>query len=297
VGNEPSDLGAGGVKIGDERSNANPPAGPNGAGIRQAPGGPNGRENANDAQSETEASSENVVTDNDIHDIGAVFASAVGVWIGQSYGNTVAHNEIRDTYYSGISVGWTWSWGRTMAHHNIIEQNHIHHIGRGLLSDMGCIYTLGLQPGTVLRNNLCHDVTRYDKKPAQRAPGTPASQPLIENQTGYGGWGIYLDSASSQILVENNVVYRTQDGAYHNLYFRADGQPFSFGKLSFEQWQRERGQDRNSLIGDPRFVDPEHGDFTLEPGSPALRIGFQPIDVGHVGPRQKVGIPAGVQSH
>jgi hypothetical protein len=66
----------------------------------------------------------------------------------------------------------------------------------------------------------------------------------------------------------------------------------SFGKRSFEQWQEVRGQDKHSRIADPLFVDPEHGNFALKPGSPALAIGFQRIDVSRVGPRQKVGIPA-----
>jgi hypothetical protein len=79
----------------------------------------------------------------------------------------------------------------------------------------------------------------------------------------------------------------------HNLYFRADGQPVEFGNLSFEEWQARRGQDRESIVADPLFVDPEAGDFRLRPGSPALRIGFVPIDVSQVGPRRKVGIPRG----
>jgi hypothetical protein len=184
VGNEMTDLGAGGVKIGDEKSSAHPQL----ASATDPPEEPgtiaNGRQNVNFPRSEAEAASGNVVTDNAIHDIGAVFASAVGVWIGQSSGNTVVHNEIYDTYYSGISVGWTWGWGRTMAQDNLIEQNHIHDIGRGLLSDMGCIYTLGAQPGTVLRNNLCHDVKRYEKPSPDSVPDAASRQGLLENQTG-----------------------------------------------------------------------------------------------------------------
>jgi hypothetical protein len=79
----------------------------------------------------------------------------------------------------------------------------------------------------------------------------------------------------------------------HNLYFRADGQPIAFGELSFEEWQARRGQDRNSIVADPRFVDPDRGDFALGPGSPALQIGFEPIDVSRAGPREKAGIPRG----
>jgi hypothetical protein len=41
-----------------------------------------------------------------------------------------------------------------------------------------------------------------------------------------------------------------------------------------------QGCDKNSLVGDPLFVDPAHGDFTVKTGSPALKIGFKnfPMD-------------------
>jgi len=295
TGNEMTDLGAGGVKVGDPK----------------VPSG------------EAQATSGILVSENFIHDIGIVYPAAVGVWIGQSSGNTVAHNEIGDTYYTAISLGWTWGYGPTAAHDNRIEFNKMYNIGRGWLSDMGCIYSLGIQPGTVERNNLCHDVTRFQ----------------------YGGWGFYTDEGSSQIVLENNIAYQTEDGGFHqhygggnivrnnifalgqmaqlrrsrkethqsfsfehnivywkegtlldadgkwdddqfhfdyNLYYQAGGQPIHFGKESLTEWQR-RGQDVHSFVADPLFVDPEHGDFTLMPGSPATKIGFKPIDMSQVG--------------
>ena len=293
VGNEMTDLGAGGVKIGDPEI----------------------------PKDDAQATRGIVVSGNFIHDIGIVYPAAVGVWIGQSSGNTVAHNEIADTYYTAISLGWTWGYGPTAAHDNRIEFNSLHNLGRGLLSDMGCIYSLGIQPGTVERYNLCHDVSRYD----------------------YGGWGLYTDEGSSQIVIENNIVYRTQDGGFHqhygrenivrnnvfalgqeaqlrrtrkephqsftfehnlvywksgklldgawdddqfqldyNLYWQASGQPIQFDKESLGEWQK-RGQDVHSLVADPLFADPDHGDFTLKPGSPAAKIGFQPIDTSKMG--------------
>lgn len=51
-----------------------------------------------------------------------------------------------------------------------------------------------------------------------------------------------------------------------------------------ERWQAT-GQDIHSLVADPLFADPDNGDFTLSPNSPALKLGFQPIDTSTVGPR------------
>jgi hypothetical protein len=298
VRNEMSDIGAGGVKIGE-------PKVPN---------------------SVFETTSGNLVSDNRIHDIGNVYPGTVAIWVGQSGSNTIAHNEIYNTYQTGIAVGWTWDFLPTAATDNIVEFNNIHDIGRGILGDMGCIYTVGVIGG-VIRNNLCHDVSRFE--------GT------------YGGWGIYPDQGSVGLLIENNVVYRAEDGAIHqnianqnifrnnifalgkraqlarqvhtdrkdrdwitlehniicwktgklldeewddknltfdsNLYFNPDPQQIRFGNLSFADWQK-RGLDTHSIVADPLFVDPDHGNFTLQPGSPALQIGFKPIDLSGVGP-------------
>ena len=48
--------------------------------------------------------------------------------------------------------------------------------------------------------------------------------------------------------------------------------------------------DLNSQVGDPQFVDPARGDFTVKPGSPALELGFKNFDMtafGVLSPRLK----------
>jgi hypothetical protein len=168
TGCEMFDLGGGGVRVGESDLN--------GANASPAYG--------------------NRVTDNHIHHIGMVNAPAVGVLVLLSAANDIAHNEINDTFYTAISVGWTWGYGPTPCSGNIVEFNHLHDIGQGMLSDMGGIYTLGLQPGAILRNNLIHDVT------------------ILE----YGGWGLYTDEGSSGIVLESNVVYRCQSAGFHQHY-------------------------------------------------------------------------------
>jgi len=146
----------------------------------------------------TTGSARSEVADCTIRDGGRVYHQAVGVLIGDSGYNHVHHNEIAAFDYTGISCGWSWGYGKTATIDNRLEYNHIHDLGRGLLSDMGGIYTLGVQPGGIIRGNVIHDITKY----------------------GYGGWGIYNDEGSSGMLVEGNLTYRTGSCGYNMHYGR-----------------------------------------------------------------------------
>ena len=75
-----------------------------------------------------------------------------------------------------------------------------------------------------------------------------------------------------------------------NVYFdaRPGAKPddMQFAGVSREQW-RARGHDTNSIIANPQFRNPQKFDFTLAADSPALKLGFKPIDMRKVGAREK----------
>jgi len=157
------------------------------------------------------------ISDCQVYDGGRLFQSATGIWLGQTANNRVLHNLVHDFYQTGISIGWTWGYWPSLATNNLVAFNHVHHIGRKsdgdgpIMSDMGAIYTLGMQPGTRILNNLLHDVTALR----------------------YGGIGIYLDEGSSSIIVESNVVYRASHGGFHLHYGGTNGvvnNIFAFGR-------------------------------------------------------------------
>jgi len=67
-----------------------------------------------------------------------------------------------------------------------------------------------------------------------------------------------------------------------NLYWVTGGQPPETTVAPWKTW-REWGFDKNSVVADPLFEDVSKEDFRLNSGSPALALGFKPIDVSRVG--------------
>lgn len=262
------------------------------------------------------------IDNNILHTGGRNIPTGAGILLTHAADNVITHNDIADFYYSGISAGWTWGYAHSPSKRNTISYNHIHHIGRGAMSDMGGIYTLGASEGTVVSNNVVHHIYSYS----------------------YGGWGLYTDEGSSGILIRDNIVYECKSSAFHQHYgrdnhitnnifanqiraqleatrkeehhsFTFDRNIISFakgnlyglnwdnvnstvdrncywfdgdGNLTFNgrtlrQWQDTTGMDRHSTIADPQFKDAANGDFTVGNRAMMRKIGFKPFDPSRAG--------------
>ena len=261
------------------------------------------------------------IDNNIIQHGGYVFPCAVGVAVFHASDNRITHNDIADFRYTGVSVGWVWGYGHSPAKRNIVEYNHIHHLGWGELSDMGGVYTLGPSEGTSVSHNRIHHVYSLY----------------------YGGWGLYTDEGSTGIALENNLVYRCKSGGFHqhygrdnvvrnnifagqlrtqleatrvedhlsfvftnnivyfdsgtlcginwekvghrsdyNAYFDARQSGIRFGDIPFAEWQ-QKGQDTHSVVEDPGFADASRFDFTPENKRLLKKIRFVPFDFREAG--------------
>lgn len=126
----------------------------------------------------------NVVSNNHIHHCSEIYPSGIGICVGISAQNTISHNHVHDIGYCGFTCGGP---------ENIFEYNHVHDVMQRL-SDGGGIYVYETETdGTIIRNNVFHDVHPYV----------------------YFGWGIYLDIRTEHVAVMNNIVYRTLSGGTH----------------------------------------------------------------------------------
>jgi len=127
-----------------------------------------------------------------------------------------------------------------------VEFNEINNIGvrsngdGPILSDMGGIYTLGAHPSTIIRFNIFHDIAGFR----------------------YGGWSIYFDEGSTEVIAENNVVYRTTHGGFHQHYGRENvvrNNIFAFGRDT--QIQRTRLESHLSFTFERNIVYWRYGDL------------------------------------
>lgn len=129
------------------------------------------------------------ITNNVIRRIAQEYRQNVGISVYFENDINISHNDISQTPYTGVSVGWGWDspTSRSGACRNLnISENYIHDV-MGALSDGGNIYTLGHIYDSTIANN--HLGLNREK----------------------GNYGIYLDAGSSYLNVHGNVITDVYD--------------------------------------------------------------------------------------
>jgi hypothetical protein len=157
---------------------------------------------------------EAVVENNEIHDIGLIYPSAIALCVGatdpndkeewalgqRSQGVVIRHNEIHDTPYTGMSCGGAG---------HVIDGNLIYRTMKELADGSGIYVTFCKD--LVLRNNLVRDIGEASHS---------------------GSSAYYLDELTDNTLVENNIsigvarpihCHMSSNNTFRNNIFIADG--------------------------------------------------------------------------
>lgn len=191
-----------------------------------------------------------------IHSGGRRYPSACGVFLAHAADCSVTHCDIADLFYTGISAGWVWGYSHSPSKRNRFDHNHIHHLGHGVLSDMGGFYGLGKAEGTTVSGNHAHHIASYR----------------------YGGWGLYTDEGSTGVTMENNLVHDTSESTFHQHYGKwnqISNNIFAFGEKA--QIQRSRPEKHCSFAYERNIVVHDRGEllhgswYNWEPGTLEMR--------------------------
>lgn len=134
----------------------------------------------------------NIIIKNVVEYCGLSDYGSVGIFMANAQHTLISSNTVAHLPYTGISMGFNWSPAKTTTRDNTVEYNHIYDV-MNVLADGGGIYTLGFEPGTVLRKNLIHDVHRS----GNTFGGAPNN-------------GIFFDEGTTGIHVEDNIIYGVQ---------------------------------------------------------------------------------------
>ena len=224
-----------------------------------------------------------------------------------SHDNLIEYNEIHHAmqqlndgngiYIRGCGAG------------NIIRRNYIHDLlaptvmqssirtdggQRDTLITENLIYRCVAQGMQVKLNNRAINNVIADIRPGTHKGKTkpPIYLKLYEGPLTGGAYQrniLYHPGAETNFYQETNN-FRTPVGAFakdadtdHNIYFCAKNPSLSSDLLAEKQGE---GVDHHSIAQDPLFVDPENGDFSFKPDSPALKLKITPIDLSQIGLRK-----------
>jgi hypothetical protein len=249
-----------------------------------------------------------MIADNHVHDVGLTYPSAIAL-TGDGDRCQISHNHVHHTPYSAVTCG-----GKD----NRIEGNRIHNAMQELHDGAG-IYCFGGK-GLVLRGNSIYDIADTGGYGAsayyldEQCEGC-----VVENNLSINVVRPSHNHMARDNTIRNNVFI--SDNGLQITFPRCSGYTFeknvlyAKGKITFDNYEGIATAANNILFSgegviqcnrldrydktgsytlepsgsnrqaDPKLATSDPGKIVFAPGSPALELGIQPIDVSDAGPR------------
>ncbi|MGA2623033.1 MAG: right-handed parallel beta-helix repeat-containing protein [Bacteroidota bacterium] len=182
----------------------------------------------------------NEIVNNYVHDCGATQFGAVGIFAAFCSSTTVSHNTVAHLPYTGISVGFRWNPQPSSMERCTVEANDVFDVMK-ILADGGCIYTLGLQPGTIMKDNLLHDVHR-SKYAFGGAPNN----------------AFFFDEGTTGLRVEGNISFNTSGEPIRFNQSKKDDQSWGVNYFNVDPADNNFPKDLAAKAGGSLFKKSHH---------------------------------------
>ena len=217
----------------------------------------------------------NLVERNEIHDVMLRLWDGDAIYIsGTGAGNRIRENFIRDCLSENMCEAIRCDDDQ---HETIIERNAI-------LRNGGIGTGIAIKGRNYVRNNVIMDPTGFfQPRGLISIEGVPVNGAIIERNIQVAlqpklkpfylknVLGVPPDPKFSETRTDHNLYWHPHDPAWADAHFAA---------------ARAEGQEKHSRFADPRFVNPDAGDFRFAPDSPAPELGIEPLDLRRVGLRK-----------
>lgn len=225
-----------------------------------------------------------------------IYAGACGVTVFYGSNYRISHNVICDTYYTGITTGYTWTSAVNANKNGVIENNLLDMIGVGVqaLFDGGAFYNLGNSNGLVIRNNIITNVYG-DFESVEKLDGifcdeSSANIRVEHNLFFHCGKFYRFNRNINNVLIRNNIfvddiisVSTKTLGVVTSNIFIFNYAPTVSSSIAYNIWYKADGTDvditwdSNPTKGNP-FVDYKNKDYRIANTSLTQAIGFKPFE-------------------
>ncbi len=222
--------------------------------------------------------------------------------------NLFAYNHIHHVNQDSQDTGAMQAWGP--GRDNVLDHNLIHDVGNEEFDIQSGIYLDDAADYFTITNNIIYGIHGTHGNQAMYIKGIGNR---IENnilivdgkaQSAIRSFFMADERCDTHTYRRNIIALLTPEAGIYdfnnwsedrvaecdwNLYFNPKGPLKMLGQApggtSYEVWRSALGGkfDTNSVCADPLFSNPDKRDYSLRPDSPALKLGFKPIETREIG--------------